>query len=93
MNDYSRMSTSEPKWMNSISDDFVCNYFWSISAVIVIAGLITVSGFLYLLLTSSKNKTMLSLLIMQSSLTYGLVFLLYVCLYLLCSRTLLKKED
>ena len=85
--------SSEPQWMQNLSNDFVCNYFWIFSAVILISGLITVAGFLYLLLTTSKMRGVLSLLTFQAILSYGLVFFLYVCLYLTCSRSLLDKKQ
>jgi hypothetical protein len=87
------MSSSEPKWMQSIPNDFVCNYFWAFSAIILIAGLITVAGFIYLLLTTPKMRGLFSILLMTAILKYGLIFFLYVCLYLTCSRSLLNKKQ
>jgi hypothetical protein len=87
------MSSSEPKWMQSIPNDFVCNYFWAYSAVILIGALIIVASLVYLLITTSKMRGVLSLLIIQTILSYGLLFFLYVCLYLLCSRSLLERKQ
>jgi hypothetical protein len=87
------MSSSEPKWMQSIPNDFVCNYFWAFSAVILITGLVTVAGFIYLLLTTSRMRGTFAFLTIQSIFTYGLVFFLYVSLYLTCSRSLLDKKQ
>jgi hypothetical protein len=87
------MSSSEPKWMQSIPNDFVCNYFWAFSAIILIAGLITVAVFIYLLLTTPKMRGLFSILLMTAILKYGLIFFLYVCLYLTCSRSLLNKKQ
>ena len=83
--------SSEPRWMQSIPDDFVCNYFWAFSAVILITGLISVAGFTYLACVT-KTRSLFALLAVKSLLLYGLIFFLYVCLYLLCSRSLLRKE-
>ena len=86
------MSSSEPKWMQSIPNDLVCNYFWVISAVVLISGLVTVAGFLYFLVITPKLRGLFAMLTIQSLLTYGLVFFFYVCLYLMCSRSLVEKK-
>lgn len=87
------MSSSEPKWMESIPNEFVCGYFYAFSAVVLISGLITVAGFIFLLLTTSKLRGLLTMLTLQSILSFGLMFFLYLCLYLTCSRSLLNKNQ
>lgn len=87
------MSSSEPEWMNQIPNDIVCNYFWAISAVILITALILVARFSYLLLTTSKLRGVFAMLIISTILTYGFLFFLYLCMYLLCSRSLIDKKE
>ena len=87
------MSSSEPEWMKSIPNDFVCNYVWVFSFVILLAGLITVAACIYLSVVYSKMRGSLILLAIQSLLSYGLIFFLYVCLYLICSRSLLNTKE
>jgi hypothetical protein len=84
--------SSEPEWMKQIPNDVVCNYFWVISAVILIAALTTVAGFIYLMLTTSKMRGMLALLTIKAIVLYGFMFFLYVCFYLTCSRSLIDKK-
>jgi hypothetical protein len=86
------MSSSEPEWMKSIPSDFVCNYFWAISFVVLLAGLVTVAGLIYSSVLFTKIRGTLILLAIQALLTYGLIFFLYVCLYLTCSRSLLDNN-
>jgi predicted RND superfamily exporter protein len=85
--------SSEPEWMKQIPNDVVCNYFWGISAVILIAALTTVAGFIYLMLTTSKMRGMLALLTIKAIVLYGFMFFLYVCFYLTCSRSLIDKTQ
>ena len=87
------MSSAEPEWMKSIPNDFVCNYFWAFSFVILLAGLITVGGLIYSSVLFTKMRGTLILLAIQSLLYYGLLFFLYVCLYLTCSRSLLNTKE
>ena len=86
------MSSSEPEWMKQIPNDVVCNYFWAISAFILFIALTTVAGFVYLMLVTSKMKGILAILIIKSIIIYGFLFFLYLCMYLLCSRSLLDKK-
>ena len=87
------MSSSEPQWMRSIPNNVVCNYFWAISAVILITGLVTVASFVYMMIVSSKMRGVLAMLTIHSIISYGLVFFLYVCMYLTCSRSLIEKNQ
>lgn len=84
---------SEPQWMRSIPNDVVCGYFYVISAVILIAGAITVASYIYFMTRMPKMFGMLSMLIVSSLITYGLVFFFYVCLYIMCSRSLVDKKQ
>ena len=87
------MSSSEPAWTKNISNNLVCDYYYYLSvAIIAIAVLVTFSTGWAMTMVPGKIRGMLLLSLVLSLFQLGIGYFIYLFAYLMCSRSLLKRE-
>jgi len=84
----------EPKWTRRFPDALVCNYYFYLSVAILILGILSVISHTYMAyVLPSKFTSTVVMSLLLSVIQVGVVYYIYLFAYLLCSRTLLDKNN
>jgi len=84
---------NEPPHTRDISNETVCNYYYYLSVAVLFLGTISVCAHIYLLFSGpAKLRVPLIFNLILTILSLGMVYFIYLFLYLMCSRSLLDKN-
>ena len=84
----------EPPYTRGYSNDTVCNYFYYLSVVMLVIGVIGVCIQLFAVFTSSPKMRMIPIIgLIATVIQVGLGYYMYLFSYLVFSRSLLDKKQ
>jgi len=84
---------SEPPYTRNISNETVCNYYYYLSVAVLFIGTISICAHIYLLFSGpGKFRVPIIFNLILTILSLGIVYFIYLFLYLMCSRSLIDKN-
>jgi len=85
---------SEPPYTRNISNETVCNYYYYLSVAVLFIGTISICAHIYLLFSGpGKFRVPIIFNLILTILSLGIVYFIYLFLYLMCSRSLIDKNE
>jgi len=87
-------SVHEPPYTRGYSNETVCNYFYYLSIVILVLGVLGVCIQLIAVFSASPKNRMIPIIGLVATLIQaGLGYYMYLFSYIVCSRSLLDKKQ